>query len=295
MRRGQEKSMSTIFVAGAAGIIGTALLASLHGASADVVAGVHTPAQAATLKELGVEARVFDYGDQASMTAAMQGCDRMFMVLPLAEGMTRWGHLAVEAAKAAGIGYIVRSSGYAASSDAHWRLGREHGMVDQFVEDSGIPFTILRPNTFMQAFSTVLADSVRAGVLTQPEGDAKVSYIDVRDVADCAARLLLDSAGHEKHFYALTGPQGLTMAEVTGQLSSASGREVRYEPAEEEVYVQGLARAGVPEWNINMLVSLTRVVKLGMAGNVTKAVEYLTGVPARTFADFAAEHGDCWR
>jgi uncharacterized protein YbjT (DUF2867 family) len=286
--------MSTIFVAGAAGTIGTALLDALEGTDAEVVAGVHTAGQAQALADRGVTARPFDYGDQASMAEAMQGCDRLFLVLPLAEGMTRRGHLAVEAAKEAGIEYLVRSSGYAASSDAHWRLGREHGMVDQFVEDSGIPFTILRPNSFMQNFSTVMAPMVRSGELALPEGDARVSYIDARDIADCAARLLLDNAGHENHFYALTGPQGLSLAEVAVHLSGVSGREVVYEPVDEDDYVRGLAGVGVPEWTVNMLVSLTRVVKLGMAGNVTKAVEHLTGNPARTFTDFAADHAASW-
>lgn len=287
--------MSTIFVAGAAGNIGTALLAELGTKGADLVAGVHSPDKAKTLGELGVTARTFDYADQASMEQAMAGCDKLFLVLPLMEGMTRFGHLAVEAAKAAGIEYIVRSSGYAASSDAHWRLGREHGMVDQFVEDSGIPFTVLRPNTFMQNFSTAMVPMIKSGVIALPEEDASVSYTDVRDIAACAARLFEDNTDHENKFYALTGPEGLTLHQVAETISRASGREVRYTPVEEEAYVAALTGMGVPEWTVNMLVSLTRVVKLGMAGNVTKAVEYLTDQPARTFEDFATEHAPVWK
>jgi uncharacterized protein YbjT (DUF2867 family) len=286
--------MSSIFVAGATGTIGSAVLTALRGAQADVVAGVHTLEQATVLEQSGVTARPFDFADQESMASAMQGCDRLFLVLPLAEKMTRFGHLAVQAAKAAGIGYIVRSSGYGSSSDAHWRLGREHGMVDQFVEDSGIPFTTLRPNTVMQNFATRLAPMVRSGVLALPEADARVSYIDARDIADCATKLMLDSAGHESRVYALTGPQGLSLTEVADILSGVAGREVAYRPVEEAEYTDALAGAGVPEWNINMLVSLTRVVKLGMAGNVTGAVEHLTGNPARTFADFAAASAASW-
>lgn len=286
--------MSSVFVAGATGNIGSAVLESLRQAGADVVAGVHTPERAEPLMSAGVEARAFDFADQESMTAAMQGCDRLFLVLPLAERMTRWGHLAVQAAKAAGIGYIVRSSGYGASSDAHWRLGREHGTVDQFVEDSGIAFTTLRPNTLMQNFATSLAGMVRSGVIALPEEDARVSYIDARDVGDCAARLLLDSEGHEGRVYALTGPQGLSLAEVAALLTTAAGREVVYRPSDEAEYMDTLAQAGLPQWNADMLVSLTRVVKLGMAGNVTGAVEYLTGRAPRTFAAFAADHAGAW-
>lgn len=286
--------MGKIFIAGAAGNIGSALIDGLAD-KAEIVAGVHSPEKGASLAREGVEPRVIDFNDADSMAGAMEGCDRMFLVLPLEERLARYGRLAVDAAKRADIRYIVRSSGYGASSDAHWRLGREHGMVDQFVEDSKIPFTILRPNTFMQNFSTVMAPMIKAGVIALPEEEYKVSYIDARDIAACAGRLLLDSAGFENNFYALTGPEGLTLAEVAETISRAAGIETAYTPVDEETFIRELDRAGVPEWNRNMLVSLSRVVKLGMLGNVTQAVEYLSGAPARTFADFAAENAAAWR
>ncbi|MUM78567.1 NAD(P)H-binding protein [Pseudodesulfovibrio sp. F-1] len=286
--------MGSVFVAGATGVIGSAVLAALGEAGADVVAGTHIPEEIEPLAREGVQARVFDFSDQESMVRAMQGCDRLFLTLPLAEGMTRRGHLAVQAAKAAGIGHIVRSSAYAASSDAHWRLGREHGTVDQFVEDSGIPFTILRPNSVMQRFVSVLAPMVRSGVLALPEEYAKVSYIDACDIGACAARLLLDGEAHHGRTYALTGPQGISLAEVAAILSGAIGREVVYRPVDESVYVENLSRDNVPEWTVNMLVSLTRVVKLGMMGNVTGAVAHLTGGEPRSFAAFASDHAGIW-
>ncbi|MGE4421683.1 MAG: NmrA family NAD(P)-binding protein [Pseudodesulfovibrio sp.] len=286
--------MSRIFIAGAAGNIGSALIDTLPD-KAEIVAGVRDPEKGERLKARGVEARVCDFADKGSLVAAMSGCDRMFLVVPLGEKMARYGRLAVDAAKEAGIAYIVRSSGYGASSDAHWRLGRENGMIDQFVEDSKIPFTVLRPNTFMQNFLTTFAAGIRAGVIAMPEEEYKVSYIDVRDIAACAARLLHDNEGYTDSFYALTGPQGLTLNDVAATIAEAAGIEVAYRPIEEEAFIEGLDAAGVPEWNRNMLVSLSRVVKLGMMGNVTQAVEYLTGTPARTFAEFAAEHADAWR
>lgn len=287
--------MGKIFIAGAAGNIGTALLAALHDSGADVVAGVHTQGKAGILSGLGVDARPFDFEDTDSMARAMDGCDRMFLVIPLQEKLTRFGHLAVQAAKQAGIEYIVRSSGYAASSDAHWRLGREHGMVDQFVEDSEIPFTILRPNTFMQNYSTNFVEMVKSGTITLPDEDAKVSYIDIRDIAACAARLLLDNDGFENRYYALTGPEGLTVSEVAEQIGKASGRKMNYTAISEDDYLKMLTDMDIPQWNINMLVSLSRVVKLGMIGNVTKAVEHVTGTPARTFAEFVVEHAAVWK
>lgn len=273
--------MSKVFVAGASGNIGRALVDRFEADGTEYVPGVH--------------GENIDFADRASMAGLMAGCDRMFLDVPLQEGMTRFGHLAVEAAKEAGIKYLVQSSRYAASSDAHWRLGRDCGMIDQFVEDSSIPFTILRPNTLMQVYTTELLDMVRAGTIEMPEEDAAVSYLDARDVALVVARLMADPSAQENKMFALTGPEGLTHAQVAETISEAAGIEVKYTPVPEETYIERLAKQGDPEWTQTMKVSLTRVVKLGMAGNVTKAVEFLSGAPARTFADFAADHAGVWK
>ena len=284
--------MSRIFVAGAAGNIGTALLATLKAKGLDCVAGARTGGRAP--EGWDGEVRTFDFEDGASLVAAMAGCDKLFLATPLVQHMARYGNTAVEAAREAGIEYIVRTSRYGASSDAHWRLGREQGMIDQFVEDSTITFTVLRPNTFMQVFSTTLAGDVRTGTVPLPEENYPVSYIDVHDVADCAAALFADNTGHENRFYALTGPEGLTGADVAGRLASATGREITYTPVDEDDFIKGLDDAGLDEWTRNMHVSLARVVKLGMMGNVTKAVEFLTGTPARTFDAFASQNASVW-
>lgn len=273
--------MSKIFVAGASGNMGKALVDLYASDGTAFVAGVH--------------GENMDFADQDSMAALLEGCDKMFLEVPLAEGMTRFGHLAVEAAKNAGIQYIVQASRYAASSDAHWRLGRDCGMIDQFVEDSGIPFTVLRPNTLMQTYTTELREMVRSGVIAMPEEDAAVSYLDARDVAEVVAGLLRDAGDHENKMYALTGPEGLTQGDVAEKIAGATGREVSYTPISEENYLERLDKQGDSEWLSTMKVSLTRVVKLGMAGNVTKAVEFLSGKPARTFDEFAKDHAGVWK
>ena len=286
--------MSKVFVADAAGFTGAALLQALGAGGLDAVAGVHDVGNGRAPEGWTGEVRAYDFGDPASLAGAMAGCDALYLAPPMDETLARSGNVAVEAAKQAGIGYIVLMSRYGASSDAHWRLGREAGMVDQFVEDSGIPFTILRANTFMQKFSTLLAGEIRAGRVVLPEESYPVSYLDAADAARCAARLFADREGHENRTYALTGPQGLTGADVAAALTTALGREVVYEGVEEEPFIELLDRAGLSEWVRNMEISLSRVVKLGMMGNVTGAVEFLTGEPPRAFADFAAAGRADW-
>lgn len=273
--------MSKVFVAGASGNIGKALVDLFEANGTEYVAGTHGDNM--------------NFADLQSMIDLMEGCDKMFLDVPLEEGMTRYGHLAVTAAKEASMEYIVQSSRYAASSDAHWRLGRDCGMIDQFVEDSGIAYTILRPNTLMQVYTTELLDMVKNGTIEMPEENAAVSYLDARDVAEVVAGLLVDAGDHANKLYALTGPEGLTQAQVAEQIGKAAGIEVKYTEIPEEAYIERLTEQGAGEWLYTMKVSLTRVVKLGMAGNVTKAVEFLSGNPARTFAEFAADYAETWK
>jgi len=273
--------MSKVFVAGASGNMGKALVDLFTAEGTEFVTGVH--------------GENMDFADQDSMAGLMDGCGKMFLEVPLTDGMSRFGHLAVEAAKAAGIRYIVLASRYAASSDAHWRLGRDCGMIEQFVESSGIPFTVLRPNTLMQTYTNELLDMVKSGTIEMPEEDAAVSYLDARDVAIVVDGLLKNAGEHENKMYALTGPEGLTQADVAEKISKTAGIAVQYDAIPEEQYIERLSKAGDSEWLYTMKVSLTRVVKLGMAGNVTKAVEFLSGKPARTFDEFATDHAEVWK
>jgi len=280
--------MSKVFVADAAGFTGAALLEALEEKGVAAVAGVCESGSGSAPEGWSGEVRKYALGNPAVLAGAMAGCDALFLAPPFDETMARSGSVAVEAARQAGIGYIVLLSRYGASSDAHWRLGREVGMIDQFVEDSGIPFTVLRANTFMQKFSTLLAGEVRSGRVPLPEEAYAVSYLDAGDAAACAARLFADREGHENRTYALTGPEGLGGAEVAARIAGATGKAMAYESVDEDAFIALLDAAGLSEWQRNMEVSLSRVVKLGMMGNVTGAVEFLAGRPARPFAEFAA-------
>lgn len=291
-----EVDMKRIFVAGATGNMGREVVRELKERGMEPVSGVHSPDKGETFAEQGIEARAFDFQDMDSLELAMQGCDGLFLMSPFCQTLARFGNNAVKAARDSDVKHIVRASGYGVSSDAHWRLGRELGMVDQYVEDSEIPFTILRPNHFMQLFSGVYCASIREnGVIAVPEEQAKISYIDVRDIAACVGAVFADSEAHAERTYALTGPDPLSLGDVARQIAEASGRDVRYDSVPEDDYVRALKDSGQPEWNVTMLVSLTRVVKLGLAANVTHAVEHLTGRPARTFADFVRENAAVWK
>src|SRR5262249_45232104 len=141
-------------------------------------------------QDMQIEQVAGDLGDITSLAAAFDSVDRFFSVTPLVENLVELGISAVEAAKRAGVRYIVRSSALGASEQAS-TMQRWHRAVEEAVEASGIANTILRPNTFMQGYLD--AESIkRDGAFYMPVGDAKISLVDVRDIAAMAVACLTD-------------------------------------------------------------------------------------------------------
>jgi uncharacterized protein YbjT (DUF2867 family) len=120
-------------------------------------------------------------------------------------------------------------------------------------------------------------------------GDSRTSYIDLRDVAAVAARVLT-SPGHQRKAYALTGPEALSGDEVAERLSAATGRQVGYVDVGPVTFRRALAGAGLPGWLVDRLIELNIMMAAGHAGGVTDDVATLIGRPPRTFEQFAADH-----
>jgi uncharacterized protein YbjT (DUF2867 family) len=250
------------------------------------LAAADTPAGRAVSE--GLAGSGFDIATDSPDTdpvAAMREADVLVLVSPLEETLVRQGFDLVNAAKEAGIGHVVRISLYASANDAHWRLGRELGRVDLAVEESGLPYTILRPSMLMQTLPT---PAELNGVLRIPSGDAAVSYLDGRDLAACVEAVLSDKEAHNGRTYAVTGPQGLSMNDLVQTMGEVSDKLPNAEALEENDYLAVLSEQGFDEWSRNMLLSLSRIAKRGMAGNVTGAVRHITGRDPHSYADYLA-------
>jgi uncharacterized protein YbjT (DUF2867 family) len=128
--------------------------------------------------------------------------------------------------KRAGVRRIVRASALGAGPDGI-TMARWHWEVERAVEDSGIPFTILQPNTFMQSYFSHAPSIAASNTFHLPQGSASVSLVDVRDIAAVAAACLTED-GHEGKRYIVTGAKALSNDEIADELSSLLGRTITY-------------------------------------------------------------------
>ena len=176
----------TILVTGATGTVGSEVvkqLLSSKGERKDIKAAARS-ANDSTFRNLGVQALELDYNKPDTLSAALRGVDKLFLLTPFQSNMVDLTSNLVNEAKKAGVKYIVKQSVLGADAEPAITTSRLHRQAEKIIEESGIPFTFLRPNFFMQNFVTFYSNFIKTqGAFYVPAGDAKASFVDVRDIA----------------------------------------------------------------------------------------------------------------
>jgi uncharacterized protein YbjT (DUF2867 family) len=282
-----------ILVVGATGTVGRPLVAELVNAGMAVRAASRDPERARGVLPAAAAIVPFDLERPATFGDALQGVERVFLMAR--PGDEHADHLAfplIEAMERHGVRHVVDLSALGAEARPSFALRK----IEQRLEASPMTFTHLRPNFFMQLFTSgSLLAAVRASAIRVPAALAKVSWIDARDVAAAAAAVLVAGKVHAGKAYTLTGPQALDHAEIAAMIHQACGRAVSYEAISEEEARRVLAQVGFPAPWVERLIGFYRLVRDELAAPVSSAVQDLTGRPARRFSAFASEHAAIWR
>jgi len=284
----------TILVTGATGTFGSGVVRELVRRGERVRAGVHRESSAKHLDGLEVERVTLDYERLATVAMALEGVDRLFLLIV---DMPQHGELAgavARLARQAGVRHLVKLSAQGAERDSY-TLGNWHGDAERAIVEAAIPYTFLRPNSLMQNFATFFRP--RKGRIYLPLGEGRVSYVDARDVSEVAARILVEGieGGHEGKAYELTGPEALTLGEVAETLSRVTGEKIVYVDVSEDAARQFMQGAGLPGWMVDGVMEMHAVNKAGQYAAVSGDVERLTGHPATSFERFAADFADAFK
>ncbi len=274
-----------ILVMGATGEVGGRVLRGLRERGEAVVGASRDPAAAAS--RAGGEWVELDLERPRTFGPALEGVDRLFLVArPGDDDPDVPAAPLLGAACEAGVSRVVSLTAIGVEAEPEFGLRR----LELLVEASGLEFTHLRPNFFMQIFAAPpLLPAIRAtGALRIPAGDARLSYVDTRDIADVAVAVL---TGEERggRAWTLTGPESLHHRDVARHLSEASGAAIRYEALTEEQAAGQMAAAGLGAARVERLLGFYRRVRAGFGAAVHADVERVLGRPARPFTGFAAD------
>lgn len=284
-----------IIVTGATGNIGTPLVKALAEMKADFRAVTHSEEKAQTLRGKGVDAAPADMSSGKGLEKAFEGGRVLFLLTPLFPQTGESAHGLVSAAKKAGIKHIVKLSGMGADQGSI-SLSKWHRAVEVAIEKSGLAWTHLRPNSFMQNYVAFHAGAIKAqGMFYAPLGDGAVSYVDTRDVAAVAAAALANPSAHAGKAYTITGPEALANQRIAQIFSGATGKTVTYVDVPENAARDSMLKMGMPDWLASALLELFAINKAGHTSAVTGDVKAVTGREPRTFADFAKENAEAFR
>ena len=235
----------------------------------------------------------FDWTDAQTWLPALAGARQVFMAArPLDLAAAAILPDFIDCCRQAGAAHIVFSSSLGTDTQPAGPLG----LVESYLRYSGLEWTILRPNFFMENFSHgwLLPEIAREGTITLAAGKGRTSFISVQDVAAVAVKVFSDPALRGRA-YDLTGNDALSHTAVAAALTRASGRPVNYHAIDPLAMRERGRRAGLPGGQLEYLMSLYRLVRLGQAAKVHPTAGKLLGRKPVSFDDFARANAAAWR
>ncbi|GAA6617652.1 SDR family oxidoreductase [Scytonema sp. NUACC26] len=230
-----------------------------------------------------------DFDRPETLLGVLAGIEQAFLLTNSSERAEAQQIAFIDVAKQSGVKQIVKLSQFAADANSPVRFLRYHAAVEAALRSSGITYTILRPNLFMQGLLNFRSTIATQNAFYAAAGEAKVSVVDVRDIADVAVAALTES-GHEGKIYDLTGPQALTHAEMAESLSVAIGRRITFVNIPPETMRETLLGIGFPVWQTEGLLEDYAHYRRGEAMTIASGVQDAIGKKSRSFEDFSRDY-----
>src|SRR5215468_1247784 len=287
-----------ILITGAAGLNGSAVVREFSRNGVAVRALVRDRSRAAAIAGLPhVDLVEGDMARAETLGLALEGTDRALLVSSADPLMVETQCRFIDACKAAGVARLVKFSGREFSigfEAGNFRFTRMHEEIERYLEGSGLTWTHLRPSQFMQVYLREAPTIARNGLLLLPLECAKLSPVDVEDIAKIAF-VLLTRAGHQNQIFEITGPQALDMAEIAAAIGEAIGTPVRYQNITSEERRRMMLAAGLPLFLVDALDEQAAERRRHPESRIALGTHELFSVRPTTFAEFARRHASTFR
>lgn len=275
-----------IAITGASGQLGQLVIEDLLKtvAAEQVVAIVRNPAKVSELAERGVQVRAASYEDKTALVQALTGVEKLLLISSSEVGQRAVQHRnVIEAAKEAGVKLIAYTSVLHADSSP-LGLAEEHIATEQLLQQSGIPFVLLRNGWYTENYLASVPPALQHGAFIGSTGEGKISSASRADYAAAAAKVMTldDQAGK---VYELAGDNGWTLAELTAEITKQSGKTVVYQNLPEADFKAALLGAGLPEGLAAMLANSDVGASKGGLFDDSRQLSQLIGRPTTTLAD----------
>ncbi len=278
-----------ILVTGANGTVGSQLV-KLFSENGMEVRAVIRPGASRKLGNLpGVEVIEADMVKPSSLAFAFAGCKKVCLILPLVSNMIDLTAVAVDCAKKAGVEYIVKMSGI--FSETHkTKISELHRATEEQIENSGINYTFVKPNSFYQNYSKFCGETIKKKrVFYLPLADTRISLVDARDVA-VVAHALLTSDPQYGESIDVTGPESLSNDDIAALFTRILGVQVTYAAISDDMATNTMSKAGMSYWLTTALIELYQSQREGGADLVSDAVQFFAKREPISFETFVRDN-----
>ena len=266
-----------IAITGASGQLGRLAIENLKTrvAAGDIVALVRDPSKVA---DLGVEAREADYHKPETLTAALQGIDRLVLISSSDFDDRAGQHQnVINAAKETGVKHLIYTSILKADASP-MIIAQDHKVTEAAIKASGISHTFLRNGWYTENWTGSLPAAVEAGALIGSAGDAKVTPATRQDYAEALASVAAGE-GHEGQVYELGGA-AFTLSDLAAELSKQTGKDIPYNDLPEATYKDILISFQLPEALATVIADADAQAQNGWLTDESGTLERLIGRPA---------------
>ena len=284
-----------ILVTGGTGNVGAQVVKELQKRNADIRLLVRKEGAPAPP---GVEVAIGDLLDPVSVEKALRGVDKLYLLNAVVPDELTQGLIAYDLARKLKLKHIVYHSVFRVDHFKDVPHFASKLAIENALREFDVPFTIIRPNYFSQNDATLKDALTKAGTYPMPLGQAGISAVDIRDIAEAAA-IALTSDGHFGKTYNLNGPEVLSGPKMASIWSGLLGKEIRYSGDDMDVFEEQM-RKGAPSWSafdIRMMFQgyLERGFAAEWAGRRRRWLAQLLGHGPRRYEAFAAETAALWK
>lgn len=275
-----------IAITGATGQLGQYVIESLLKTvpASQIVAIVRNPAKATALSQQGITVRQADYSDEAALTAALQGIDKLLLISSSEVGQRAPQHRnVINAAKAAHVKFIAYTSLLHADTSP-LGLADEHVATEKMLAESGIAYTLLRNGWYTENYLASAPAALEHGVFIGAAGEGKIASATRADYAAAAARVISED-GHSGKTYELAGDAGWTLSQLAAELAKQSGKKVVYQNLSEADFAAALKGVGLPAGLADMLADSDTGASKGGLFDDSHTLSKLIGRPTTSLSD----------
>lgn len=279
-----------ILVTGATGRTGAPAALRLAEKGLQVRVLARNPDKAVPLARAGIEVAPGDVSDPAALRAAMQGVEKVAVILPNSEKQLELEKAITDAAKAAGAKHIVKLSSMEAAPGAKNPVHQAHWASEEYMRASGLAWTMVRPNFYAQNFLGSATSIRDQGKMSLPFGDKGAACVtDARDAGFFVAHVLA-TPGHESASYDITGPEVLTFAQVAKSFAEVLGKPVTYVAMNPADYKTHLGKFIKSPWHLDAVCGIFEAIRLGYVAPATDTFKRVTGREPTNMKQFIRDH-----